>query len=423
MTVVRRLALTVASLVIVVAGGGCSSTRSGAVPAPGVTSGQWPHQTARAAAPGSTGEISEPTGGVGRPPQTVKVTPPKLPNGAVDQVPSSIARDCSVDVAAELESWITSVPDNSTLSFPSKACYRVDETILVDGRHRLLFDGNDATLKAVTTGNRERSQLHLRGGSDLTIRDLIVRGANPHAGATAAAYVVDLEAQHAFAVNGATNVLLDHVQAYDTYGDFVYIGPGNKQPSRNVTVANSRFARSGRQGLSVTWAVGVTIAANTIDAVARSMFDLEANTRAAQIRDIRIVGNVTGTGVNFWLANKGFAADVGNIQVTGNRMDAATGGLVFVFARRGALRSPIVIEHNHFIASGRVNDEEATGAFFFAYSANVTIRDNDVAFPKGKRMPAVEIRNSHHVEVTGNHFTDVGPLIVASEGSSDYQNS
>jgi hypothetical protein len=415
----RRLALSLAALAIVVTAAGCSSGGSSDSADPAVTFAQWPPQ----AAPRAIAAPAEATGGISGAPPTIEVAAPPAPSGAVKSVPVSIARDCSVDVAAALESWIASVPDNSTVSFPAKACYRVDETVLVDGRHRLLLDGNGATLKAVTTGDRDRSQLHLRGGSDLTVRDLIVRGANPHAGATAAAYVVDLEAQHAFQVNGVSNVLLDHVQAYDTYGDFVYIGPVAKQPSRNVTVANSRFARSGRQGMSVTWAVGVTIAANTIDGVARSLFDLEANNRSAVIRDIRIVGNVTGTGVNFWFANKGFAADIGNLQITGNRMDAATGGLVFVYATRGAFRSPIVIERNHFIASGKVNDEDATGALFFSYAANVTIRDNDVVFPKGKRMLAVEIRNSHHVEVTGNHFTNVGPLIVASAGSTDYHAS
>jgi hypothetical protein len=359
------------------------------------------------------------SGGIKSPPPTVKTTTPSAPTGAVKAVPASIARDCSVDVAAALGSWIASVPDNSTLSFPAKACYRIDETVVVEGRNRLLLDGNGATLKAVTTGDRNRAQLQLRGGTDLTVRNLIVRGANPHAGATAAAYKPELEAQHAFQVNGATNVLLDHVQAYDTYGDFVYIGPGNHEPSRNVTVANSTFDRSGRQGISITWAVGVTIQANTIADVARSMFDLEANTRKAEVRDIHIVGNVTGAAVNFWFANKGFAATIGSVSIVGNRMDAGTGGLLFVYAKRGDYRGPYLVEGNRFVAGDLIHDEGASAAFFFAFSSDVTIRDNDVGFPNGKQMPAVELRNSHHVRVTGNRFTGAGRTIVASAGSTD----
>jgi hypothetical protein len=111
------------------------------------------------------------------------------------------------------------------------------------------------------------------------------------------------------------------------------------------------------------------------------------------------------------------------VQIAGNRMDAATGGLTFVYAKEGAYRGPFVIEHNRFIASDKVNDEDATGAFFFSFSADITIRDNNVSFPKGKRMPAVELRNCHHVDVSENHFTNAGPIFVVSQGSSDYQAS
>jgi hypothetical protein len=339
------------------------------------------------------------------------------------RVPATIDGNCSVDVAAALNAWIASVPNNSTLAFGARACYRVDETVELADRSRLLLDGNGATLKSVTTGDRNRSQLHVFGGSDITVRNLIVRGANPHAGANADAYKANLEAQAGFQVNGATSVLLDHVQAYDTYGDFVYIGAEKQTPSRDVTVANSTFDRSGRQGISVTWALNVTIAANSIAGVARSVFDLEANTRKAEIRDVTISGNVTGAATNFWLANKGVAASIGNIQITGNRMDSGTGGLIFVYAKRGAFRGPFVIERNRFATEGTVTDEAATGALFFAWATAVTIRDNAVSLPSGRQMPAVEIRNSHHVTVTGNQFTNAGRTLLASQGSTDFHTS
>jgi hypothetical protein len=104
-------------------------------------------------------------------------------------------------------------------------------------------------------------------------------------------------------------------------------------------------------------------------------------------------------------------------------MDVATGGLLFVYGGRRVLRGPYTIEQNRFIASDRVNDEDSTGAFFFASATDVTIRDNDVIFPKGRNMPVVEIRNSHHVDVTGNQFRDAGRVILASQGSSDYRAS
>jgi hypothetical protein len=143
----------------------------------------------------------------------------------------------------------------------------------------------------------------------------------------------------------------------------------------------------------------------------------------AEIRDIRIVGNVTGAAVNFWLANKGYPASIGNVQIAGNRMVAATGGLIFVYTINHAYRGPFLVEGNQFIANDVVNDEDASGAFFFAHCADVTIRDNDVRFPKGKGMPAVELRDSHKVEVTGNRFTDAGRTVVASLGTTDVHTS
>lgn len=406
----RALVLAVAALAAVSMGAGCSSNESveSSSPTTPISSG---------GSPGSTGRIT------GSPP-TVRVAAPPAPTGAVEQVPASIAHDCSVDVASALQSWIDAVPDNSTLLFRSNGCYRADEPLRVIDRHRLLIDGNGATLKAVTRGGRNRSQLVLNGGSDLTVRNLVARGANPAAGATKAAYNPDLEAQHGFLVGGATDVLLDHVQAYDLYGDFVYIGRGRHgQRSDTVTVANSRFERSGRQGISVTDGVNIRIESNVIADVARSMFDLEANTVDAEIRDIRIVGNVTGAAVNFWLANKGFPASIGNVQIVGNRMVAGTGGLIFVYTIKRAYRGPFLIEGNRFIADDVINDEDSSGAFVFAHCADVTIRDNDVSFPKGKAMPAVELRDSRNVEVTGNRFADAGKTIIASEGSSDYHSS
>jgi hypothetical protein len=79
-----------------------------------------------------------------------------------------------------------------------------------------------------------------------------------------------------------------------------------------------------------------------------------------------------------------------------------------------------VIEHNRFIANDEVSDEDSSGAFCFTRAENVTIRDNNVSFPKGADMPAVELRDSHHVQVTGNTFTNAGQTMLATEGSSDY---
>jgi hypothetical protein len=335
--------------------------------------------------------------------------------------PGQLPRDCSVNVTAGLQKWINAAPDNSVLPFPAHACYRIDETLFVENRHGLTFEGHGVVLKAVSLGDRTRSHFVLSGGSQLTVRNVVVRGSNFDAGANRGAYHSDLEAQHAFGVSGATNVLLDHVEAYDIFGDFVYIGPGkNNVPSRAVRVVNSHFERSGRQGIAIVHAENVTIQGNEISEVARSMFDIEPNDPRQKARSIRIIGNVTGRAVNFWLADKGALASIGDILISGNRMTEATGGLIFVYVPAGAYRGPFTIENNHFIANNKVGDESSSGAFFFAHAENVTIRNNDVTFPSSGDMPAVELRDSHHVQVAGNTFTNAGETMLATEGSSDY---
>jgi hypothetical protein len=104
-------------------------------------------------------------------------------------VPATIPADCSRDVSAELNAWVASVPDGSTLQFAPAGCYRVDRKLTVRDRNGLTFEGNGATFRAFTDGRelppseaRTRSMFTFWQGSNLTVRNTIVRGANPHAG-------------------------------------------------------------------------------------------------------------------------------------------------------------------------------------------------------------------------------------------------
>ena len=277
-------------------------------------------------------------------------------------MPASVASDCSGDVTPALSKWISSVPDNSTLMLGKDACYQVEGSLAITNRRSLLFEGNGATLRATTKGTRTRIHFGIDNSENIIVRNLIVKGANPRAGATRAAYEEELEAQHGFNLGGVRHVLLDGVQASDVYGDFVYIsssgqGPTRGQPSEHVAVVRSRFTRSGRQGVAITSARDVTIRGNVISDVARSMFDLEPNTERNAVRDIRIEQNTTGAAVNFWIASKGAGSQIGDIVVRRNTMRSPTGGLVFVFGGRGGARGPFVFEANRLQVTGAVTDE------------------------------------------------------------------
>lgn len=135
-------------------------------------------------------------------------------------VPASIPSDCSRDVSTELTAWIASVPDGSTLQFAPGGCYRADRTIAIQYRNNLTFEGNESTFRAFTSGRelpraqaRNRSMFSFWQGTNITMRNTIVRGANPNADMSDAAYVPALEAQTAYVVGGVENMVLDHVEA------------------------------------------------------------------------------------------------------------------------------------------------------------------------------------------------------------------
>ncbi len=220
-----------------------------------------------------------------------------------------------------------------------------------------------------------------------------------------AAYVPDRAFQHAFSFRGVDNVLLDHVKAFDVYGDFVYVGDNDGATSHNVTIRNSTFDGSGRQGIAVTAGKHVLIKDNSIKNVGRSLIDLEPNNDKRGARDVQIIGNETGKAKNFWIASKGSGANI-DFTVRNNVMREPTGGLIWVYGVKKGYRGPVIIENNRFIAAGLVNDEETEGALFFAKVKDVTIRRNQIDFLK--RIPAVEIRDSRHVTVRGNSFRGAG---------------
>ncbi|MCU1429331.1 MAG: hypothetical protein JWL83_3331 [Actinomycetia bacterium] len=411
--------IAVALTVIVATATACSSSHTTtASTQPGATSTG--NSTSQSAGPLNVGKASVPDHIT-----AAGVTPP---HGRTYTPPKSIAGNCSADVTDALQAWFDSVPDGSTVSLPAHACYRIEGTVMLEDRHDLLLDGHGATLQAKTAGagkkrDRNRCQLVLRSSSNITVQDLIVRGANPHAGTSKAAYVADLEAQHAFKLSGDDGVFLDRVQAYDTYGDFVNIAGRKGTPSKNITVARSTFDRSGRQGISFTKSEDVLIVGNEIGNVARSLFDIELDKKTSSARRIRIVANTTGPVRNFWLANKGAGVDVGDVTVTGNVTREASGGGVFVFGPLAGKRGPFTFADNVFQVTGRVSDEGSRGVFYFRNTDHVTIRHNEVHAPPDRKMPAVELHASSDATIAGNKFVGTAKPVLADTASKNVKAS
>ena len=67
-------------------------------------------------------------------------------------IPKSIVADLSKDVTAPLNAFLAAVPDGSTVRFPRVTRYRIDGTVVLDGKNNLTIDGNGALFHAFDAG-------------------------------------------------------------------------------------------------------------------------------------------------------------------------------------------------------------------------------------------------------------------------------
>lgn len=340
-----------------------------------------------------------------------------VPAGAATTVataPASIPSDCSRDVTAALLAWIASVPDGSTLSFTAGGCYRVDKTLTIQHRNGLIFEGNGATFHAYTSGRelpaaqaRTRSMFNFWQGSNITVRNTIVRGANPNAGTGDLAYVAALEGQTAYVIGGVRNMVLDHVQAYDVYGDFVFVGAATK----NLLVKNSTFARNGRQGWTIS-GQDIVFENNTIRQTRRATIDMEPSSPTAITRRVTIRNNTIGVGRLYFFANEGVAAPTEDIAILYNR---------FVNKAMTIRVDPPKGTRARYRIIGNVSDTAVGfaggGAMAFSDVVGIEVRNNVQPMQRGRGISGVSLRNSREVIVSGNRFP-YGVAPVASRGGN-----
>ena len=71
----------------------------------------------------------------------IGLTTPAGASSSSTVAPSTIDSTGATDVTAELVAFIASVPDGSTISFPAGARYRIEKSLIIEGRHDLTFEG------------------------------------------------------------------------------------------------------------------------------------------------------------------------------------------------------------------------------------------------------------------------------------------
>jgi hypothetical protein len=263
----------------------------------------------------------------------------------VYQVPSSIPTNCSCTSAAcaadgPLNTWLAkSVPDYSTVSFKAEACYPLDNSLVLNNRHTLTFEGNAATFKAVTLNSPTRSNWMVTGGSNIAFNNMTIIGRNPDPGFSGSGTDVngvDYEWQSGIWFSGVQTASVSDVTISSVYGDFItasfsgnpvsdgmggYVGAS---PTTGLTIGNSYFNGSGRHGVGADDVEGLFVQNNYIGNVGQAGIDLELDFNGAVGNDVWVLNNTFGA-VGFSVFSNGgagYPGAVGNVWIIGNVQDA-----------------------------------------------------------------------------------------------------
>jgi hypothetical protein len=240
---------------------------------------------------------------------------------------------------------------------------------------------------------RMRTLFSLYQSEDITFRNTVAVGSNPYAGTHDLAYRAIYEAQHAYAINASRDVLLDHVEAYDVWGDFVNIGPG----SNGVTVRDSTFARNGRQGWNIN-GTNILFERNRISDTRRATIDMEPSSPTWTTRNVTIRDNWIGRGRLYFLASVGASPVMDNITIQGNHL--ARSIRIFVDPPKGTRSNYRILDN---VAEKGVS-QSGGAAMGFRDIVNLEVRGNTFPVQANRNISGVSIANCAHVVVADNTF-------------------
>ncbi len=325
-----------------------------------------------------------------------------LPPPRVISVPPSIDATGAADVSAAMAAFLDTVPDDTVIEFPAGGTYRMESTFWIHHRRGLTFDGNGALVFATTPGDKGRRQIAVEGGSDIVIKDLRVKGANPYAGKLFnEAFQLDKEAQHGFDILGVKRMTLTGVTVTDTYGDFVHMTKEyNGIWAEDVVVRDSHFERNGRQGIALVAARNVLIEGNTLTDMRRATFDLEPGRGDGWgVDNVTIRNNDIGPGRLFFVAAAG-NGPVNNITIEGNRLDDIA-LQIYMNDKSGGMRHNWKVLNN---TSNRVHNNRDLAPMRFWRINGLEVHGNVQPMTKGFEMYGVRAETACNLSLDGNTY-------------------
>lgn len=299
-------------------------------------------------------------------------------------VPGSINATGSTNVSAQLQNFINTVPDGSTVVFPTDAVYRIDSGLRLDSRHDLIFEGNGATLKA--SGCQGTDSAFVigwdRSSSRITIHNFTLLGNNADGG-TKAAYHAGCEFQMGVLIHQSNHIEISGVTIRNVYGDCVSVSDNDATLlwSTDVWFHDSTCKRNGRQGVLIAAGRRITVSNVAFKRIAMHVLDIEPSKVTGGGVDVVFRDSIVSTyGLSsryrgWFVAINGTVqgADIHDLTVTGNRVTGSAMGM-----RIGV---PGV---KNVVFSGNISLVKAVGPVVrLDQVTNVTVTNNDQPMASG----------------------------------------
>jgi hypothetical protein len=249
-------------------------------------------------------------------------------------------------------------------------------------------------------------------GDHLTVRNIKVVGPNRNRELGKEPYVMALEGQAAYVVGGVQTMLMERVQAYNVYGDFVHVGAA----TRDLLVRASTFARNGRQGWNIA-GTNIVFDGNSISETARATIDMEPPSRQAGANHIVIKNNKVGKGRLYFFASAGQGAPINDVQILNNTLTRALTMTV---------RAPADAPRTNYLVAGNVSMGKYGGnggSFGFKNVHGIVVRDNVQPTAKYRKPHGVALLNSRNATITNNTFENAEAPLLDRGGNANVTQS
>lgn len=305
---------------------------------------------------------------------------------SVRAVPNTIAGDCSVDVSADLQYWLRSLPSGSTAKLRKEGCYRVEREILVSNKNHFTLDGRGALLKRTEFTPPELRYPKANGFlrfvnlADSVIKNVRIQGTNtvpefPWASPEIGTYKTEVEFDAGIALHGALRTRVENVDVRSVWGDGVYVSGADHltgYKSKDVVLDHVFVKQNGRQGITINRSTHVLVDHATIVFSRRSGIDLEPDAAKETMSTIEIQNS--SVSALFGAISAYGAGRVNSVKIHNNRVPYS--GVPWLY-----VRSSSGLDRHDW-----------------------SVTDNTVMNLLGSPMPGIAFWNTRGITITGNRM-------------------